>query len=118
MQRLERSGRAASAICCQPRTWRWANRLPGVVGTLFDRPITIAAHWQAWDASQRAITPNYVLPDGWAPRLQVIQQHLQFSSAPFDPVLPVQCAAGVGKTRLVFEAIRQMPGAQGLVFSH
>jgi hypothetical protein len=93
----------------------WANRFPGVVGTVFDRPITIARHWQDWDATQRAITPNYLLPDGWAPRLQVIQQHLQFSSALFDPVLPVQGAAGVGKTRLVFEAIRQVPGAQELV---
>jgi hypothetical protein len=93
----------------------WANQFPGIVGTVFDRPITIARHWQAWEATQRAITPNYVLPDGWAPRLQVIQRHLQFSSTPFDPVLPVQGAAGVGKTRLVFEAIRQMPGAHQLV---
>jgi hypothetical protein len=93
----------------------WANRLPGVVGTVFDRPITIARHWEAWDATQRAITPNYVLPDGWALKLQFLQQYLQFSSASFDPVLPVQGAAGVGKTRLVFEAIRQMPGAQELV---
>jgi hypothetical protein len=30
-------------------------------------------------------------------------------------VLPVQDAAGVGKTRLIVEAIRQMPGAQELV---
>lgn len=93
----------------------WVNRFPGVVGSVFSRPIVIARHWQAWEASQEAITPMYVLPDGWAPRVQVIQQHLQFSSRPFDPVLPVQGAAGVGKTRLVFEAIRQIRGAQELV---
>jgi hypothetical protein len=109
---------SGAALCHVLSAWdlaEWANRFPGVMGTVFHRPVTIARHWQAWDATQRAITPNYVLPDGWASRIDVIQQHLQFSSAPFDPVLPVQGAAGVGKTRLVFEAIRQMPGAQAIV---
>ncbi|HLG94929.1 MAG TPA: hypothetical protein VKX49_01325 [Bryobacteraceae bacterium] len=94
---------------------RWANRLPGVVGTVFGRPTNMARHWRAWDAAERAITPNYVLPDGWAPIIQAIQQHLQFSFTPFDPVLQVQGLAGVGKTRLVHEAIRRMPGAPELV---
>ena len=110
-----RPGAAQCHVLSASDLAEWANRFPGLVGTVLDRPITIARHWQAWGVTQRAITPNYVLPDGWAPRLQVIQQHLQFSSAPFDPVLPVQGAAGVGKSRLVFEAIQQMPGAQELV---
>ncbi|HXA64421.1 MAG TPA: hypothetical protein VNV82_04670 [Bryobacteraceae bacterium] len=93
----------------------WANRFPGLVATQFNRPMTIARHWQAWQTSERALTPTYVLPPGWQDRLGAIQNHLRFTTIPFDPVLPVQGAAGVGKTRLVFEAIGQIPGAGELV---
>jgi hypothetical protein len=90
-------------------------RFPGLVATQFNRPMTIARHWQAWQASERALTPTYVLPPDWQDRLGAIQSHLRFTTNPFDPVLPVQGAAGVGKTRLVFEAIGQIPGAGDLV---
>ena len=86
----------------------WANRFPGLVGREFDRPTTIARHWQAWEVSERAITQTYVLPAQWQDRLGVIQGHLRFLTVPVDPVLPVQGAAGVGKTRLVVEAIRRL----------
>jgi len=93
----------------------WANRFPGLVAVRFDRPITIARHWQAWRASEQAITQTYVLPPMWQDRFDAIQNHLRFSTVPFDSVLPVQGPAGVGKTRLVFETIRQLPGAAELV---
>jgi len=93
----------------------WANRFPGIVATQFDRPTTIARHWQAWQVSEIALTPSYVLPPDWKDQFAAIQSHLRFPAVPFDPVLPVQGAAGVGKTRLVFEAINQLPGAEQLV---
>jgi hypothetical protein len=93
----------------------WANRFPGLVATQFNRPTTIARHWQVWQVSELALTPTYVLPHDWQDRFDVIQNHLRFLTIPFDPVLLVQGAAGVGKTRLVFEAIRQLPGAGEMV---
>jgi hypothetical protein len=93
----------------------WANRFPGLVASQFDRPTTIARHWQAWQISERALTPTYVLPPDWQDRFSAVQNHLRFPTTPFDPVLPLQGAAGVGKTRLVFEAIGQLPGAAELV---
>jgi hypothetical protein len=93
----------------------WANRFPGLVATQFDRPTTIARHWQAWQVSELALTPTYVLPPDWKDQLAAIQSHLHFPVVPFDPVLAVQGAAGVGKTRLVFEAIHKLPGAEQLV---
>jgi hypothetical protein len=93
----------------------WANLFPGLVAVQFNRPITIARHWQAWRVSEQALTQTYVLPPKWQDRFDAIQHHLQFSVAPFDPVLPVQGVAGVGKTRLVFEAIAQLLGAAELV---
>jgi hypothetical protein len=115
---------AARAICPDARPCHlltasdlaeWANRFPGLVASVFDRPTTIARHGQAWMASQTAVTPHYVPPAGAEDRLRAIQTHLQSSHAPLDPVLPVLGAAGVGKTRLAFEAICRLPGALSLV---
>jgi len=108
-------GAARSHVLSASDLTEWANRFPSLVCGFFDRPTTVARHWDAWSKTQLAITPKYELPDGWEPTLQAIQQHLHLPFAPFDPVLPVQGGAGVGKTRLVFEAIRQMPAAWGLV---
>ncbi len=92
----------------------WANRFPGLVANHFGRPLTIARHWRAWQASELAVTPAYVLPPDWRTRFEAIQNHLRFPSQPSEAVLPVQGAAGVGKSRLAFEAIRQLPGATDL----
>jgi hypothetical protein len=93
----------------------WANRFPGLVAARFDRPITIARHWQAWQATESAITRNYVLPPEWQDHFDTIQSHLRFETLPSHPVLTVQGVAGVGKTRLVFEAIKELPEAKELV---
>ncbi len=93
----------------------WANRLPGVVGSFFEWPVTIALHWQAWEKSETSVTPEYVVPPGWEQYLQAIRTHVCFPVPPADPILTVQGSAGVGKTRLVFEAIRQTDGASQLV---
>src|ERR1019366_9024249 len=65
----------------------WANLFPGLVANQFNRPMTIARHWQAWQVSERALTPTYVLPPNWQDRFSAIQNHLRFTVAPFDPVL-------------------------------
>ncbi len=93
----------------------WANRLPGVVGAVFNRPVTNARHWHAWETGVTTFTPEYVVPPGWEQYLQAIRTHIRFPVPPADPILTVQGSAGVGKTRLVFEAIRQTDGASQLV---
>lgn len=93
----------------------WANRYPGFVGVRFNRPATIARHWEAWRTTERAVTRSYILPTGWEERQKAIQRHVDFTLSPNGPVLSVQGLAGVGKTRLVFEAISQVRGAAELV---
>ena len=40
----------------------WTNRFPGLVAARFNRPVTVARHWKAWQVSEQALTPTYVLP--------------------------------------------------------
>jgi hypothetical protein len=65
----------------------------------------------------RAVTPNYVPNPAWQPIREQILRHVDFhpSSNPNDACLTVGGAAGVGKTRLVFETLGDFLGAPGLV---
>jgi len=93
----------------------WASRFPAIAGNIFNRPMGIARHWGAWETSETQFTPEYSLPEGWGPHLSAIQGHINFNIEAADSILTIQGAAGVGKTRLVFEAVRQTPNASQLM---
>ena len=93
----------------------WASRFPGVAGSIFNRPLQIGRHWKAWELSELQFTPRYVLPTGWEPHCSAIVDHIDFTKPADNPAVAVKGAAGVGKTRLVFEAIRKLPNASQLV---
>jgi hypothetical protein len=44
---------------------QWANRYPGLVASRFNRPVTVARHWNSWQRTERSVTPAYVLPADW-----------------------------------------------------
>jgi hypothetical protein len=91
----------------------WAERFPAVVAWLrgFSRAVL---HWEAWRDSCRKITRVYVPNPEWEGFRKRILEHADFNApCAGEPCLSVEGAAGVGKTRLVFEtldALRESPG--------
>ncbi len=93
----------------------WASRFASVGGRFFNRPLAIGQDWRTWESTQTSLTQEFVTPDRWKGPMLAVQSHIDFLKKPLSPLLPVQGVAGVGKTRLVCEAIRQVPGAYGLI---
>jgi hypothetical protein len=94
----------------------WAERFPALVARL--RNWTQGGfHWEAWRDNCRAVTERYVPNPAWEAIRQQILQHgqLQKQSVDGEACLPIGGAAGVGKTRLVFETLNELPEAPGLV---
>jgi hypothetical protein len=94
----------------------WAERFPALIAWLRDRT-SDGLHWDSWSSNCRAVTPSYVPNPAWQPIREQIVRHVDFHDAsnPKDPCLTVGGAAGVGKTRLVFETLADLPGSPGLV---
>jgi hypothetical protein len=96
----------------------WAERYPAIVARL--RNWTQGGlHWEAWQDNCRAVTPTYVRNSEpvWEGLRQQILRHADLigQSVGGEACLPIGGAAGVGKTRLVFETLNELPEAAGLV---
>ncbi len=94
----------------------WAERFPAIVAQL--RNWTHGGfHWEAWQENCRDVTRTYVPNPAWeGVRLQILQHgQLGQPSVGGEACLPIGGAAGVGKTRLVFESLNGLPEAPGLV---
>ena len=94
----------------------WAERFPALVARL--RNWTQGgSHWQTWQDNCRAVTPHYVPNPEWEAVREQILRHSQLSSPSVggEACLSLGGAAGVGKTRLVFETLNELPDAPGLV---
>jgi hypothetical protein len=94
----------------------WAERFPGIVAWFHDRTQGVF-HWEAWQRNRRAVTPKYVPNGNWDGVRQQILEHVQFDRPCIggDPCLFVGGAAGVGKTRLVFECLAELLQSSALV---
>ncbi|PAW27862.1 hypothetical protein BKC07_16905 [Peribacillus simplex] len=62
-----------------------------------------------------SLTPEYIVIPEWDGVTKQLQTMLDFSNDTPDVLLTVQGEAGVGKTRLVFESIKDLPQASSLV---
>lgn len=96
----------------------WAERYPAIVAQL--RNWTQGGfHWDAWRENCRDVTPTYVPnPEPiWEGIREQIRAHARLSGPSIggEACLTIGGAAGVGKTRLVFETLNEMPEAAGLV---
>lgn len=96
---------------------RWANRYPGVVLTQFRTGLeTRVLHLASWGANITELTPTYIYVQGWEPTAERILRHVRFDhTAGGEVALLLQGASGVGKTRLVYEVLRTLPGMEGMV---
>jgi hypothetical protein len=94
----------------------WAERFPAVVAGLREQTQE-GLHWEAWEKNCRAVTKVYVPNPEWMETRHRILQQADFNSSCVggDPCLLIGGAAGVGKTRLVFETLNESPASPGLV---
>jgi len=94
----------------------WANRFPAVVLRFFRHELQWKAiHLDAWRMNARSTTREFVSVPDWEPVQQAIKRHVNMADTPAEAVLPIQGLAGVGKTRIVFETLGNMPEMEGLV---
>ncbi len=94
----------------------WAERFPAMVAALRNVGFKVL-HWETWLKNCRAVTQHYVANPEWAGVRQQILQHADFNAPCVgnDPCLVIGGAAGVGKTRLVFETLSELQAAPALV---
>ena len=93
----------------------WANRFPPLVKRFF-RPLASAGlPLTAFANIARTYTPRFVSIPDWIPITRAIHEHVDFTSSCPKAVLPLQGQAGVGKTRLVYEALATQAGIDAFV---
>ena len=94
----------------------WAECFPGIIANLRNWPQGVF-HWDAWAANCRAVTRHYVPNSDWEDFRRQILEHLKFNQPCVggNPCLFIGGAAGVGKTRLVFESLAELPQSSSLV---
>jgi hypothetical protein len=92
----------------------WVRHFPAVVVEFFKRELKDVLTYRAWGANARVQTPQYVLIAGRELVQSDIVDHC-VNTTTIDVVFPVQGEAGVGKTRLVLEAIATVPELNSLV---
>ncbi|QDU46862.1 hypothetical protein Mal52_53850 [Symmachiella dynata] len=96
---------------------KWASHFPAVAISLTSIGDDEILCWSAWQANCIALTAKYVPNKRWNEFRERIRQHVQFSNSCVGgkPCLPIGGVAGVGKTRLVFETLKEFPFAEGII---
>ena len=93
----------------------WAERFPAIVAWLRNMTQEVL-HWDAWEKNCRTVTRFYVPNPSWEEARGRIVRHVDLSQpCTGNPCLLIGGAAGVGKTRLVFETLRESGVPPGLV---
>ncbi|MBY0356563.1 MAG: hypothetical protein K2W82_01065 [Candidatus Obscuribacterales bacterium] len=94
----------------------WLSLFPTLVQEFFHKGIcSEGLLFTAWGKNITQGTPKYVPVPEWDNLTNSILNHLNMSHMPADVVLAIAGNAGVGKTRLVYEIIKEIDGASLLV---
>lgn len=94
----------------------WASRYPGLVLFFFPRGLgQVALHLESWSRNVLDATPQFVPVAGWASARENLSRHVALAESVDVAVMPLQGQAGVGKTRLAYEVVSALPGANALV---
>jgi len=93
----------------------WANCYPALLPAHFGFDAGPVLYFDAWSRSTTKITPTFVPVDSWGATVSLIESHIDLTRPAKRPTVPLQGMAGVGKTRLVHEAIVRRTGMQHLV---
>ena len=93
----------------------WAERFPAIIAWLRNMTQEVL-HWDAWEKNCRKVTPIYVRNPSWEGVRGRIVRHVDLSQpCSGNPCLLIGGAAGVGKTRLVFETLAESKASPSLV---
>ena len=68
------------------------------------------------EAQRDKTTPTFVAVEEWRGTAELIGAHVDLRQPVTGPIITLQGVAGVGKTRLVYEILANLPGAINLVF--
>ena len=94
----------------------WISFFPAVILQYFRQGASgMCLHMDVWGNNITDLTPTFIPVPDWAPILERIRDHVDLRLDPPSVVLPLQGEAGVGKTRMVFEALNKIEGIKGLV---
>lgn len=91
----------------------WASQFPAIVCSFKNQ--NSFRHLHDWRRNITAVTKRYVPVSVWEQTRLEILRHVDFRGATKSIVFPVHGDAGIGKTRLVFETLFQLPEASSLV---
>lgn len=93
----------------------WANEYPALIINYFPSIIPLfCLHMDAWQQSMQSVTPEYLkLPES-AELSSAVLDHVDLAKTASDVLLSITGESGVGKTRLVFEALKEQK-LEGLV---
>ncbi len=93
----------------------WANRFPFLVSAWFAPEGTLTLPMAEWQGSTRGLTPAFAQVREREGIAEALARHATFNITPHSAVFTVLGEAGVGKTRLVYEALSATSGASQLV---
>lgn len=92
----------------------WATEFPGIVrGHLASNIPSTVMSTREWGQPLLATTPTYVPTEGRGGVLNRLAEHLDFDRETLSVMLSIRGAAGVGKTRLVYEAVANSDSPAG-----
>ena len=112
--------RKINAAAAEPRVVHggflpdWIESFPAVLQSLVSQGSAGVLHLEAWRRNITKVVPQYVANSSWNSVQEALHQHLDFSFEPSTPCFALGGAAGVGKTRFVFETVSALKGAAGL----
>ncbi len=94
----------------------WASRYPGLVLKYFLPGLGHSIlHLEAWKKNALDATRQFVDVPDWQSARETLTRHVSLSAPAVQAVVSLQGEAGVGKTRLVYEVVAALQGAEALV---
>lgn len=93
----------------------WASDYPGVVLSQLRPRIGNFITFEAWGSLLTGGASKFVDAKAWAAARARIRDHADLTRTPAAGVLAVRGGAGTGKSRLVYEALRELEDAKHLV---
>jgi hypothetical protein len=93
----------------------WTNHFPAIIIQFFKPELGQLLHLRAWQKNLTTLTPTFVDVNLWTGAKQRILEHADFNKPCNEVILAIQGEAGVGKTRLVYEALASLEGSENLV---
>ncbi len=93
----------------------WASQRPAIVVRFFKPDLIKCLDLEDWGNRITELTSRYVEVESWTAVKQSILEHTNFNIACNNVIFQLEGEAGVGKTRLVFEALSSIAGAKSLV---